>query len=63
MSLSNPSGLHLLIAGILIWFLGAVLGILVPGLAPIAGVVILLGQVIAAIGVILLIVNIIRGAV
>jgi hypothetical protein len=48
MDLSKPSGLHLLISGIVLWLIGAVIGILVPAFAPV--------------GVILLIIAAIRGA-
>ncbi len=61
MDLSRPSGLHLLISGLVLWLIGAVIGFLIPAFAPIGAVVILLGQILAFVGVILLIIAVIRG--
>jgi hypothetical protein len=62
MNLSTPNGLSLFLTGLILWFLGAAVSVLIPAFAPIGAVVILLGQVIAAVGFILLIIALIRGA-
>ena len=62
MNITTPNGLHLFLTGLALWFIGAIIGILIPAFAPIGAVAVLLGQVIAVVGVILIVVGLIRGA-
>jgi hypothetical protein len=60
--MTTPNGLHLLLTGLALWVVGAAIGFFIPFLAPLAAVVALIGQILAFLGGVLIVVGLIRGA-